>query len=362
MSKKITIRDVAVEAKVSIGTVDRVFHNRGNVSQEKIKAVEDAVRKLNYKPSKVAQTLALQKRSIKIGVTYPDVEKYFYNEVKKGILEVENELGHFGVEIIVHTTDSYNIEEQKKAINYLKEQKVNGIVLMPSHASKLNNIIDELESEQIPVVTFVSDAPKSKRLFSVGVNDFKGGSIAGKLMELYLMGKGNVTIIGIHRDALCIQQRVSGFVEKIETECPNINIVGINDVRELNCIDNKFYQNEVYKITCDILKKTPDLEGIYVTNSLTSCVGEAVRDLGKQGKIKIIGHERSEEIFNLINENVIEATVYQNPMAEVYLAIRYLYDYLAEKRLPNDKVINTKLEILIKENNYLNDTKPIQIL
>lgn len=355
MSKRITIREVAIEAKVSIGTVDRVLHNRGKVSKEKIKAVEEAVKNLSYKPSKVAQTLALQKRTIKIGVTYPDVEKYFWNEVKSGILELENELEHFGVEFIVKTTESYNVEEQIAALNYLKEQKVNGIVLMPSHTSKLNSIIDKLESEKIPVVTFVSDSPKSKRLFSVGVNDFNGGYIAGKLMELYMMGKGNVAIIGIHRDVLCIQQRVSGFVEKIETECPNINIAKIKDVREGSySYDNKFYQNEVYRITCDILKKTPDLGGIYITNSLTSCAGKAVRDLGKQERIKIIGHERSEVISQLLKENVINATVCQNPKDEVCLTIKYLYDYLVDKKLPKDEVINTKLEILIRENNYLN--------
>ena len=50
MFKKVTIRDVAAEAKVSIGTVDRVLNNRGNVSKEKVRAVNDAIKKLNYKP------------------------------------------------------------------------------------------------------------------------------------------------------------------------------------------------------------------------------------------------------------------------------------------------------------------------
>lgn len=365
MSKKITIRDVAAKANVSIGTVDRVLHNRGNVSPEKFKAVNDAIKELDYRPSKVAQTLALQKRKIKIGIIYPElpkVEKCFWNNVKKGILKAENELGHFGVEIIIKTTKAYNVEEQINAIHWLKNQNVNGIVLIPFHASKLNMEIDELSTEEIPVVTFISDSPKSKRICSVGVDDFNGGRIAGKLMELYLKGKGNVAIIGIHRVILCIQQRVSGFVEKIETECPNINIVEILDVRELNGIDNRSFHDEVYNIACNIIRKTPDLDGIYVTNSSVSWVGNAVKDLGKQGKIKIIGHEHSQKISEQLENDIINASVCQDPKTEIYLCIRYLYEYIVKKKLPKSKIVNTRLEILVKENNCLNDCNPLQEL
>ncbi|HDR52127.1 MAG TPA: LacI family transcriptional regulator, partial [Mariniphaga anaerophila] len=45
-TKKVTIQDVARYANVSVGTIDRVIHNRGKVSPEKRKKVEDAIEKL----------------------------------------------------------------------------------------------------------------------------------------------------------------------------------------------------------------------------------------------------------------------------------------------------------------------------
>ena len=48
--KKVTIKDVAQLAGVSKGTVDRVIHNRGEVSAESFRKVQEVVRKIDYKP------------------------------------------------------------------------------------------------------------------------------------------------------------------------------------------------------------------------------------------------------------------------------------------------------------------------
>lgn len=352
MSKKVTIRDVAAKAKVSLATVNRVLQNKGRVSEQKTIAVQEAVKELNYKPNLIAQSLALQKRNIRIGVIYPEVEKYFWHEVKKGIMEAQKTLGQFGVEIIVKSTTAYNVKEQIDALNYLIKQNINGIAMIAFHPSKLNFIIDELMLRKIPVVTFISDAPKSKRICFVGTDNYKSGNLGAKLMELYLRGKGNVAVLGVHRDVLCIQQRVSGFIEKSETEYPDINIIGIYDTREYKDVDEQIYREEVYNITCKIIDELPDLDGIYVTNSLTSCVGKAIKDLKKQGII-VIGHERSEEISQLIEEDIVNATIYQDPFSEVYFSIHYLYNYLTKNKVPKKQIINTELQILIKENNGL---------
>ena len=58
-NKKTTIQDLANYANVSIGTIDRVLHNRGKVSPAKRKKVEEAIEKLDFNPNLLARTLAL---------------------------------------------------------------------------------------------------------------------------------------------------------------------------------------------------------------------------------------------------------------------------------------------------------------
>ena len=61
MPEKIRIKDIAERAGVSVGTVDRVLHNRPNVSTKARQKVEEAFREGNYKPNAYASALAYNK-------------------------------------------------------------------------------------------------------------------------------------------------------------------------------------------------------------------------------------------------------------------------------------------------------------
>ncbi len=72
MQKKVRIIDIAKMAGVSKGTVDRVLHNRGNVSEKARVAIEKVLEKVNYKPNIHVSAISL-KRSYKIVVTTPEI-------------------------------------------------------------------------------------------------------------------------------------------------------------------------------------------------------------------------------------------------------------------------------------------------
>lgn len=348
MSFKPTIRDVAKEANVSIGTVDRVLHNRGGVSSKTEITVKKVVERLNYKPSKIAQALAMNKKKIKLGVIYPDFECFFWDEVYRGIKETQKNFEPYGVEIITKNMNTYNYQEQLEILEYFQNIGVNGIVMVPCHPSKLNRKIEDMFKQGIPIVHFVSDAPNSKKICFVGLDDNKSGILAGKLMGLYLREKGDVAVIGVHRDVLCIEKRISGFVKKINNDYPDINIVEIHSVSD-DIRDNfSKYQYRVTKLAENIIVNTPELNGIYVTNSLTSCVGNVVLKHNKTNKIKIIGHENSSEIRALLNKRVISATIYQNQFKEVILALNFLYEYITTNKIKSNSIY-TELGIMIKE-------------
>jgi LacI family transcriptional regulator len=60
-AKNIRIKDIAKMAGVSEGTVDRVLHNRGNVSTEALKMVNDVLKKIHYRPNLIARSLGRSK-------------------------------------------------------------------------------------------------------------------------------------------------------------------------------------------------------------------------------------------------------------------------------------------------------------
>ena len=96
----ITIKDIAKEADVSEGTVDRVLHNRGGVSQKTEKNIQRILKKHNFKVNPVASALAM-KNKFKIATLMPnfDTENLFWKSPYLGVLKARQEVENYGVEV-----------------------------------------------------------------------------------------------------------------------------------------------------------------------------------------------------------------------------------------------------------------------
>ena len=66
----IRIVDIAKMAGVSVGTVDRVIHNRGRVSEENRKKVQAILEMVHYQPNLMARSLAASKKAISSSSDY----------------------------------------------------------------------------------------------------------------------------------------------------------------------------------------------------------------------------------------------------------------------------------------------------
>jgi LacI family transcriptional regulator len=62
MAQKVRIKDIAEKAGVSVGTVDRILHNRPNVSHSAREKVERVLKEINYQPNVYASALAYNKQ------------------------------------------------------------------------------------------------------------------------------------------------------------------------------------------------------------------------------------------------------------------------------------------------------------
>ncbi len=344
-----TIKDVAKEAGVSTGTVDRVINNKGNVAKNTEKKVLEAIEKLNYTKSPIAKALVSRRKHIKIGVVFPHLEHYFWQEVFKGIEEVKGKLEAFGIEIIVETTKTYNIEEHIRAIDKLVKKEVNGIAMISYDDIRCRKAIDELVEKNIEVATFISDSPKSKRLIFNGEDSIKAGNIAGKLMGLYLKGKGNILIVGVHKILSCMQDRIEGFKNLIDDEFEDIKIIEIIENKELLNGEEEDYRIIIEKIIKKEIENKNGIDGIYVTNSFTGSVGNLLKMYDYEKDIVLVGHENTDEIRDLIRKNVVKATVYQNQREEIIRSIEILYEKITEGKKEYPSVQYIELGILIKE-------------
>lgn len=142
-----TINDVAREAKVSITTVSRVVNNNYPVKKETRERIENAIKKLNYKPNIMARSLITKKTSV-IGVVVPGITNLFFPTIVEAI---EKMLKKRGYSITLCNTAGEGKEEER-VIQQLIGRQVDGIIVIdPSHTNIKRGFYEKL-SIQIPYV------------------------------------------------------------------------------------------------------------------------------------------------------------------------------------------------------------------
>ena len=96
----LTINEIAQKAGVSIGTVDRVIHNRGRVSKESIEKIQAIINEYGYQPNPIARQLKTKKDFV-IGVLLPDLgtEQSYWKSVFEGMKKAAEEFKLFSIKI-----------------------------------------------------------------------------------------------------------------------------------------------------------------------------------------------------------------------------------------------------------------------
>ena len=182
LNKVVTIEDVARDAGVGKGTVDRVLHSRGRVAPETREKVLQAIDKLNYKPNIVARMLA-KKRSYRIAVCYHDKEKEFWDQVSAGIRRASEEYEQMGVKVIPFVLPCIDVEMQLAVIRQVIDEHYDGLAIVPYLSQEITDALNEAVARGVEVVTFNSREAGVHACY-VGIDGIQSGRTAGRMMSM----------------------------------------------------------------------------------------------------------------------------------------------------------------------------------
>lgn len=115
---------------------------------------------------------------------------------------------------------------QAQNIAQAVNEGADAILLSCSDAGKVNGAINDAVDQGVPVMTFDSDAPQSRRFAFYGVDDLKTGQTVMKELAAVLDGKGAVAILAGNQNAPNLQARVKGVKEEAANH-PGITIVDV---------------------------------------------------------------------------------------------------------------------------------------
>ena len=325
--KKVTIRDIAREANVSVGTVSKYLNGRTDMREDNRKAISEAIERLDYTVNMVARTLA--HKPIKIGVLLSSAFDEYFNPMEEGIRSAVDSLVDHKVSALYGRYAGY-YDDQKiidTLENYIR-QDVNGIILAPSRYYNSRQVISRLNQAKIPVVLMVSDADCGCRLAHVGIDARLSGAIAADLAA-FVLGENESTAVFVGGN------EVAEHKIKAESYCTNC--------RERKLILAGIYETQddpraAYQLTEDLLRRRPDLKLIYVATGNSVAVCRAVYACGRQDQVKVIATDIPRDLYSYVESGMVIGVLGQHLHTQGEVAVKTLYNYLAEGTLARDEI------------------------
>ncbi len=195
-----SIREVAVRAGVSVGTVSNVLNRPEVVSPTTRDRVLRSIAELGFVRNESARQLRAG-RSRTIGLVVLDIANPFFTDVARGVEDVANEQG---LAVILCNSDD-RPEKEAAYLDVLAEQRVQGVLITPT--AELSPHLESLRNTGVPVVLLDRRAGTTDQC-SVAVDDVLGGHLAAE--HLLERGHRRIAFIGGHIGLPQIQERVDG--------------------------------------------------------------------------------------------------------------------------------------------------------
>ena len=249
---KVTIKDIAKKADVSVTTVSRVLNNKPDVGDDTRAKILKLIEDMNYNPNSVARGLVMQKTHT-IGLIIPDISNPFFPQIARAI---EDKAQEHGYSVIFFNTDNH-LEREKKAVELFKSKQVDGLIVSLSLGNE--EILKELKASNYPVVQIDrSVLNDSYPLVSI---DNKNSSYQ---MVEYMLKKGYRKIAHISGDlnTTTARERLEGYQKAISDYEIEIN--------EDYIIEGDYSQKSGFEAVKKLLKLKNSPTAVFAANDLSA--------------------------------------------------------------------------------------------
>ncbi|MFB6319407.1 substrate-binding domain-containing protein [Saccharicrinis sp. FJH54] len=344
-NQKIRIKDIARKAGTSVGTVDRVLHNRGEVKEETRVKILSIIEELNYTPNLLAKSLA-SKKLFRIAVLLPagNAGNPYWSKPIAGIKRAEDELKDYNFAVDIYTFNDANEKSFFEARDEVLKSHPDGVLFNPvfrEAAMQFTILLDELE---IPYVFFDVNIDFGNPLAYFGQDAWQSGFVAGKLINYGIPDNSTVLVLKLANNKVIshhILKREKGFLSYFDN-------YGMKNIRIISKEVDLLHPTELKDTLSSCLKKVDNLAGVFVSGSRVYKVAKLVDDLEINNTI-LIGYDLIDENLKYLNKGVIDFLISQKPEEQGYNGVMSLFRHLGAGN-NIEKINYSTIDIIMKEN------------
>ena len=343
--RKARIKDIAAMAGVSIGTVDRVIHNRGEVAEETRMKVQRILKETNYSPNLMAQVLKSKKRFHLVSLLPdPTEDNAFWKKHPLGMLKVIEELDPFPVSLSQITFDMQSEDDFQRKTSIVMDLKPDGVLLAPIFKSESIAFCSRLKTEMIPFVFIDGYIEDTDFLAYIGENSFQSGRVAGQLSDMVTPEGNDILVVTIARNiqnVLHLSNRTDGFLSYYLKSGKNkgrkiiLNIPHPSRENVENALDKAFIDD-------------PCIGSIFFTGSRSYLIASYLEKKGLKS-INLVGYDLLDSNVSYLKTGITRFLIGQRPEEQTYKGIKKLFEYLSLHKIP-EKIEYLPVDIVTSEN------------
>jgi ribose transport system substrate-binding protein len=286
------------------------------------------------------------KKTITIAVVPKGTSHEFWKSIHAGAVQAERELTAQGTPVKIIWKGPLREDDREQQVQVVEgfvSQGVQGVVLAPLDNRALVRPVEEARRAGVPTVIIDSDLASDSIVSFVATDNRKGGQLAADRLGALLGGKGKVLLLRYAEGSASTHAREEGFLEELHAKFPGIALVSSDQYAGPT-------RETAKRASENLLNRYgAELQGIFTPNeSATVGMLLALQDIGRIGKIKLVGFDAGRTLVDALRARQLDGLVVQNPMRMGYLGVKTMVDYLSGR--PVERRVDTGVMLVTADN------------
>jgi LacI family transcriptional regulator len=344
-AKRVTIKDIAKQAGVSIGTVDRVLHHRGEVADATKEKILSLAESMNYQPNIFARALISQKvYNIAVLLPSPSHNDMYWAKHLEGIKNTAHQLENYLFNVHVSHYDLHDGEDFVNKAKGVVESRPDGVIFAPILKKESLILCADLDKLSIPYIFIDTNIEGANCLGFIGEDAFQSGRVAASLIDYGLHPDKDILIVNIAKDldnTQHLNMRNQGFISYFLDAGKNR---GVKISLEIPSAEPSIVAEKLDSV----FERNDNIGAIWVSGAKAYVIARHLDNINKRNLI-VLGYEIYEENVAFMQKNVIQYLIAQHPVKQSRKALRKMFNYLISN-IPPSRLEYQRIEIVNTEN------------
>lgn len=328
--KKVTIKEIAENTGVSVGTVHRVIYGKAGVGEETRRKILEEIKRTHYQINSAAASI--KRKTLVIAVVLPKCEgdeRFYFRGLWKGIQDAAEELAPYNIEFR-YVESAYGLGNISLELQNLFDtilDDINGIITIADD-EETAAWVRRFRKQGVTVVSVSSYSDESDCLCSIRA-DYE---VAGRLAAEYLDSvcgerEGKLMVLTGNKEIYSNEKYAGGFVQFEGTRGRESDMILVDG----------FGMDEIGAKVRELLKKE-HITGIFsctARNTYSIC---RILDEMNKHDICCVGTDVFLELEPYFSSGILNASIYQSNVEQGRTAVDVLYRYLTLAELDRKKI------------------------